>query len=453
MSGADVQARDILMMTPLHWAVERGNVHAMEVLLKHGAMVDAESKFDKTPGDISDDNGRPDLKEVILNAANYRPPEINADLELNSRLQTLQSLCQDVGLTVGDPDDLASSFTNKDSLAFTKDTTLSFTDNKDALSRLTLDLDPVQMALSSAGEVVNTASNSLQDPSPQDLINSLPDLGSGVGSQDDALKLLEAHGIRMLPEDDLNLSQSLSLTEAGKLVLSSLSPRPTALSSLSPRPTALNTPKPAAVQLVKQPPTVTTFHRPVTISSSSSRPHRTEEKTICLENKISVSSPVARVSPLNTLRSISLPNSRITTITSTRPQSQIVRNSISKVVTLSSNPVKSLAKPTPVVNSPITNTKQPRVIKLTPEQFAALKAGKSGKLILTNPASSSGGIKRETITLDTTPRKVQRLDEIAELKKKLETELKEAERLRLEVRKREDTANRIRKQIEILSNQ
>ena len=79
-------------------------------------------------------------------------------------------------------------------------------------------------------------------------------------------RLLEAHGIRMLPEDDLNLSQSLSLTEAGKLVLSSLSPRPTALSSLSPRPTALNTPKPAAVQLVKQPPTVTTFHRPVTIS-------------------------------------------------------------------------------------------------------------------------------------------------------------------------------------------
>ena len=28
-----MDARDILLMTPLHWAVERGNVHSMEVII------------------------------------------------------------------------------------------------------------------------------------------------------------------------------------------------------------------------------------------------------------------------------------------------------------------------------------------------------------------------------------------------------------------------------------
>jgi len=43
--------------------------------LKHGANTEAESKFDKTPIDISDDNGRPDLKDILLvsNLCKERP--------------------------------------------------------------------------------------------------------------------------------------------------------------------------------------------------------------------------------------------------------------------------------------------------------------------------------------------------------------------------------------------
>jgi ankyrin repeat protein len=52
-------------MTPLHWAVERGNVGAVETLLKYGADVNMESKFDKTPLEIASDNGRPDLYEML----------------------------------------------------------------------------------------------------------------------------------------------------------------------------------------------------------------------------------------------------------------------------------------------------------------------------------------------------------------------------------------------------
>ena len=53
-------------MTPLHWAVERGCVGAIEVLLKHGASPDLESKFGKSALDIASDNGRPDLYEMLL---------------------------------------------------------------------------------------------------------------------------------------------------------------------------------------------------------------------------------------------------------------------------------------------------------------------------------------------------------------------------------------------------
>ena len=67
-------------MTALHWAVDRGNVSAVEVLLKFGADVNAESKFDKTPLEIASDNARPDIYEMLQNAEQFRlahfPPAI-----------------------------------------------------------------------------------------------------------------------------------------------------------------------------------------------------------------------------------------------------------------------------------------------------------------------------------------------------------------------------------------
>ena len=59
-------------MTALHWAVDRGNVSAVEALLKFGADVNAESKFDKTPLEIASDNARPDIYEMLQNAEQFR---------------------------------------------------------------------------------------------------------------------------------------------------------------------------------------------------------------------------------------------------------------------------------------------------------------------------------------------------------------------------------------------
>lgn len=112
---------------------------------------------------------------------------------------------------------------------------------------------------------------------------------------------------------------------------------------------------------------------------------------------------------------------------------------------------KSAAKPVPVVNPVIsTNKQQPRVIKLTPQQFAALKSGKSGKIVLAGAGNNY--VKRESITLASQPRKLQRTEELNELKRKLDIEVYEADRLRQEARKRDDMADKLRKQIESLSN-
>lgn len=54
-SGADINAKDMLKMTALHWAAQHGHHGVAETLIKHGADVHALSKFEKTPFDIAVD--------------------------------------------------------------------------------------------------------------------------------------------------------------------------------------------------------------------------------------------------------------------------------------------------------------------------------------------------------------------------------------------------------------
>ena len=75
-------------------------------------------------------------------------------------------------------------------------------------------------------------------------------------------------------------------------------------------------------------------------------------------------------------------------LAATRASVQTISKPITKVVTLNSKPV---APP-----STLGSNKASRVIKLTPAQFAAIKKGKAGQIVL--PALSSQG-RRETITL------------------------------------------------------
>ncbi|XP_078050100.1 ada2a-containing complex component 3 isoform X2 [Augochlora pura] len=63
--GADADSRDMLKMTPLHWAVEREHIEVMHVLLEHGADANATSKFDKTPISLALEHDRLDLVDIL----------------------------------------------------------------------------------------------------------------------------------------------------------------------------------------------------------------------------------------------------------------------------------------------------------------------------------------------------------------------------------------------------
>ncbi|XP_071583460.1 GA-binding protein subunit beta-2 isoform X5 [Heliangelus exortis] len=76
-SGADVNAKDMLKMTALHWATERNHRDVVELLLKHGADVHASSKFDKSAFDIALDKNNPEtlmmLQEAMQNQVSAHP--------------------------------------------------------------------------------------------------------------------------------------------------------------------------------------------------------------------------------------------------------------------------------------------------------------------------------------------------------------------------------------------
>merc|ERR1719192_2927269 len=265
------------------------------------------------------------------------------------------------------------------------------------------------------------------------------DQESGLSSQDDALKLLASHGITMLGDQETPVTpNSLSLTEAGKLALFS--------TSTSNNFSASNN------QIVSE-----------GLSLASRTPLGSASRT-----------QILNTSPLSTAR----------------PSVQTISKPITKVVTLNSKPVAP-----PATSG---NNKASRVIKLTPAQFAAIKKGKAGQIVL--PALSSQG-KRETITLrnpslpavsnvvtrnpslsfassvgskspgialaSPVPRKVIRLEnpssasttsvgDKSELARRLQRELEEKERekdrYRREMHKREEEADRIKAQLKALSS-
>lgn len=60
-----MNAKDMLQMSALHWAVEHGHRDVVELLLRFGADVHAQSKFCKNALDIALDNGCHELAEIL----------------------------------------------------------------------------------------------------------------------------------------------------------------------------------------------------------------------------------------------------------------------------------------------------------------------------------------------------------------------------------------------------
>ncbi|VEN55840.1 unnamed protein product [Callosobruchus maculatus] len=67
--GADIDCKDLLGMTPLHWAVQNGHVDVVEYLVSNGAEATEPNKFGLTPRAIAQQTGRLDI-ESMLDLAN-----------------------------------------------------------------------------------------------------------------------------------------------------------------------------------------------------------------------------------------------------------------------------------------------------------------------------------------------------------------------------------------------
>ncbi|KAM5256617.1 GA-binding protein subunit beta-2 isoform 2-T2 [Ctenodactylus gundi] len=80
-NGADVNAKDMLKMTALHWAAEHRHRDVVELLIRYGADVHAFSKFDKSAFDIALEKNNAEilviLQEAMQNQVNANPVRAN----------------------------------------------------------------------------------------------------------------------------------------------------------------------------------------------------------------------------------------------------------------------------------------------------------------------------------------------------------------------------------------
>merc|ERR1712080_495631 len=107
---AAVNATDMLQMSPLHFAVERGFEEIIQLLIKYGAKMTEQSKFYQTPGDIAVENCRMDIYDMLQksNKIKETPPEVSAEVE---KLIKTCTATEDAGFKLSRVSDVMHSLT------------------------------------------------------------------------------------------------------------------------------------------------------------------------------------------------------------------------------------------------------------------------------------------------------------------------------------------------------
>lgn len=91
---ANVDARDVLKRTPLHWAVRGANVEAVETLLQNGADAEARDRDDATPLVVADQTNVRNSLGIIDGPYTPSPRE---EEELRDKLAKIKALLRHYG--------------------------------------------------------------------------------------------------------------------------------------------------------------------------------------------------------------------------------------------------------------------------------------------------------------------------------------------------------------------
>jgi len=325
---------DWLGTSPLHLAALNGHHDIAEILMRSGCSKDARTKVDKTPLHLAATEGHATLVEVLLRTgAEVDSKDMLKMTPLHWAVQRGFEECVEALLRYGadvnidnkfgkTPFEVASGINRQDLIELLQ--------NADHI-RATLTIDP-----SESDPLTAAATQSITEDLQSQ--NDLDQLASSISTevveqapnnQDEAVKLLASHGITYLPEDDesnitLSSDQTLKLTKAGELALNKISVQnivTTALPTISSNAKVIST----GGKQINQPVKIITLNS----SKASSNVGKIQSKPIVIN--------APYVIP------------------------QVNRSSALKI------------------QSEAGEKKGPKIIRLTPQQFADLKSGQ-GKL-------------------------------------------------------------------------
>merc|ERR1719266_22301 len=319
---------DWLGTSPLHLAALNGHQDVAEILMRSGCSKDARTKVDKTPLHLAATEGHSCLVDVLLRTgAEVDSKDMLKMTPLHWAVQRGFEDSVEVLLRYGADVSLENKFGKTPfDIATGKNRTdiIELLQNADHI-RATLTIDPSESDPLTAA-ATQSITDELQSQNDLETLTGAQIVKADPDNQDEAVKLLASHGITYLPEEDaasigLASDQTLKLTKAGELALNKI-PLQSINSSSKIVPTAkIITTSTGAMQHINQPVKI------ITLNSSSAKPSNV---TKIQSKPIVINAPYVI------------------------PQTNRTASKI---------------------QSEMGEKKGPKIIRLTPEQFAAIKSG------------------------------------------------------------------------------
>nr|XP_018896506.1 PREDICTED: ankyrin repeat domain-containing protein 10-like [Bemisia tabaci] len=208
--GAKANCIDMLGMTPLHWACQNQHHQCVQILLEYGIDIHVVNKFGKTASQIAEEVGNQDISNLIVN---HSTKELKQELKDSPKNAESEDTSKDV--------EIKSSHSDEEDDEHSEHPRSASVNRKQKRKSKPTDGPPAKRKVQEAAA---------EDDAIDKVLPFFQDSGSLSPSEAErqarTLRILENHGIKMLPNDDSTVvasavknGQTVCLTEAGKMAL------------------------------------------------------------------------------------------------------------------------------------------------------------------------------------------------------------------------------------------